>query len=101
MPTRVRATLALMLALVLTPVVLPHMRTPPSDALGLGIALLAECVIGCAFGLVGRIVFSALDMIAYMLGFQLGLMLASVIDPSTRAQTNAIGVAVQMFGLRS
>jgi flagellar biosynthesis protein FliR len=99
LPGRIRAMLALALALALTPTVLPRMATPPSDALGLSMVLLGECVIGCAFGLVGRLIFSALDMVAYMLGFQLGLMLASTIDPSTRAQTNAIGAAMQMFGL--
>jgi flagellar biosynthesis protein FliR len=96
---RVRTTLALVLALALTPAVMPRMETPPSDPLGLAVVLIGELVIGCAFGLVGRLIFSALEMAAFVLGFQLGLSLSSTIDPATRAQTTALGTAAQMFGL--
>lgn len=96
---RVRITLALVLALALTPAVAPRMATPPQDLLGLGVVIIGELVIGCAFGLIGRLVFSTLEMAAHVLGFQLGLSLASVIDPATRAQTTALGTIAQMFGL--
>jgi flagellar biosynthetic protein FliR len=96
---RVRATLAMVLALVLTPAIAPRLATPPSDFIGLAVVIMGELAIGCVFGLVGRLVFSALDMAAHILGFQLGLSLASTIDPSTRAQTTALGTIAQMFGL--
>jgi flagellar biosynthetic protein FliR len=96
---RVRVTLALVLALALTPAVAPRLVTPPSDVLGLAVVIIGEMVIGCAFGLVGRLIFSALEMAGFVLGFQLGLSLASTIDPATRAQTTALGTFAQMFGL--
>lgn len=96
---RVRITLALALALVLTPVVATRLATPPQDFLGLGLVIIGEVVIGCAFGMVGRLIFSALEMAAHVLGFQLGLSLASTIDPATRASTTALGTMAQMFGL--
>jgi flagellar biosynthetic protein FliR len=96
---RVRVTLALALALVLTPVVAPRLATPPSDFVGLALVIMGELAIGCVFGFVGRLVLSALDMAAHILGFQLGLSLAGVIDPSTHAQTTALGTIAQMFGL--
>jgi flagellar biosynthetic protein FliR len=98
-PPRVRALLAMAMALVLTPSVERHLATPPADALGLGMVILGELVIGCSFGFAGRLVFSALDMAAHVLGFQLGLSLAGTIDPSTQAQTTALGTIAQMFGL--
>src|SRR5262245_55565598 len=98
-PTRVRIALALALALVLTPAVMPQMATPPGDFAGLALVIIGEMAIGCALGFAGRLVFSALEWAAEILGFQMGLSLAGTIDPSTRAQTTAIGTTAQMMGL--
>lgn len=96
---RIRAMLALVLALVLTPAVAARMATPPNDLLGFGVVIILELVTGCVFGFTGRLIFSALDLAAQMLSLQLGLTLGSIIDPSTRAQTTALGTIAQMFGL--
>jgi flagellar biosynthetic protein FliR len=96
---RVRVALALMLALALTPAVMPRLATPPTDPIALALVIMGELVIGCVFGFVGRVVVSALETAAEVLSFQLGLSLASTIDPSTRAQTTVIGTLAQMFGL--
>lgn len=98
-PVRVRVLLALALALVITPAVGPRLPTPPSELGALTLVLAGELMIGCALGFVGRLVFSALEMAAHVLGFQMGLSLASTIDPATRAQTAALGIIAQMFGL--
>ena len=98
-PVRVRVVLALVLALVITPVVAPHLPAPPSELGALTLVLAGELAIGCALGFVGRLVFSALEMAAHVLGFQMGLSLASTIDPATQAQTAALGIIAQMFGL--
>ncbi|MBI1766175.1 MAG: flagellar biosynthetic protein FliR, partial [Acidobacteria bacterium] len=79
--------------------VAPRLSTPPTDLLGLGIVIVLELAIGCVFGFAGRLVFSALDLAAQMLSLQLGLTLGSIIDPSTRAQSTALGTMAQMFGL--
>jgi flagellar biosynthetic protein FliR len=73
--------------------------TPPSDLLSLSLIILGEIMIGFAMGFVGRLVLSALDMAAHVLGFQMGFSLAGTIDPSTRAQTAALGTIAQMLGL--
>jgi flagellar biosynthetic protein FliR len=96
---RVRATLALALALTLTPVLSQRMAPPPADLFGLALVIVAELAIGCLIGFVGRMIFSALEIAAQTLGFQMGLSLAATIDPATRAQTAALGVIAQMFGL--
>jgi flagellar biosynthetic protein FliR len=97
--TRVRTVLALVMALALTPVVAPRLATPPSDMVGLAVVIMGELMIGFVFGFVGRVIFMSLDVAAQVLGLQMGLSLASTIDPSTRAQTTALGIAAQMFGL--
>ncbi len=96
---RIRAMLALVLALALTPAIAPRMATPPNDLLGFGVVIILELATGCVFGFTGRLIFSALELAAQMLSLQLGLTLGSIIDPSTRAQTTALGTLAQMFGL--
>lgn len=98
-PVRVRVLLATALAFVITPIVAPRLPTPPSEMLSLSLVLCGEILIGCAIGFIGRLVFSALDVAAYVLGFQMGFSLAGTIDPSTRAQTAALGTIAQMLGL--
>lgn len=98
-PAKVRVVLAMALALVITPVVAPRLSTPPSDYLPLALVLGGELLIGCALGFVGRLVFSALEMAAQVISFQMGFSLASTIDPATRAQTAALGTVAQMTGL--
>lgn len=98
-PGRARAVLALALALIVTPVVMPRLTTPPLEFFSFALVIAGEMLIGCAIGLVGRIVFGAFDTAAYVLGLQMGFSLASTIDPATRAQTAALGVIAQMMGL--
>jgi flagellar biosynthetic protein FliR len=98
-PPKVRVMLALLLALVVTPAVAPRLATPPTEPLALALVIAGELLIGSVLGFVGRLVFSALDMAAEVLGFQMGLSLASTIDPATRAQTTALYILAQMFGL--
>ncbi len=96
---QIRVVLALVLALALTPPLVNLLPMPPSSPLALAPLLLIELLIGFAFGFVGRLVFSGLEMAAQVIGFQMGFSLAGTIDPSTRAQTTALGIAAQMLGL--
>lgn len=96
---RVRATLALAVALVVTPVLEPQLATPPVHLIGLAVVMAGEVLIGLALGFVGRMMFTALELAAQILSFQMGFLLASTIDPATRVQTPFFGVIAQMFGL--
>jgi flagellar biosynthesis protein FliR len=96
---RVRGLLAMALALIVMPVIAPRLATPPTELISLTMLLAGELVIGFILGFAGRLVFSALEMAAQALGFQMGLSLASTIDPATQAQTAALGMLAQMFGL--
>jgi flagellar biosynthetic protein FliR len=97
--SKIRALLALAITLIVTPVVMPHIATPPTEVLSLTLLLGGELVIGFILGFAGRLVFSALELAASLLGFQMGLSLASTIDPATQAQTAALGILAQMLGL--
>ncbi|HEX4949629.1 MAG TPA: flagellar biosynthetic protein FliR [Blastocatellia bacterium] len=96
---KIRALLAMVISLLLTPVLMPHIATPPTEIFHLTLLLGGELIIGFILGFAGRLVFSALEIAASMVGFQMGLSLASTIDPATQAQTAALGIMAQMLGL--
>lgn len=98
-PKKARAALALVLALALAPAVAGRVPDPPSEPARLALLLAGELLAGCALGFVGRLVFLSVEMAAHVIGAQMGLALAGTIDPSTKAQTQALGVAGQMLGL--
>jgi flagellar biosynthesis protein FliR len=96
---QIRVLLALALALALTPPLVDRLPMPPEAPIALGVVLIVEMVIGFIFGLVGKLVFSGLEVAAQIIGYQMGFSLASTIDPSTRAQTAVFGIVAQMLGL--
>jgi flagellar biosynthetic protein FliR len=91
--------LALALTLVITPPLIAKLPMPPTAPLALTLVLVIELATGFAFGFVGRLVFSGLEIAAQVIGYQMGFSLAAAIDPSTRAQTAALGIVAQMLGL--
>lgn len=95
----IRITLAVALAFVITPVVMPRLQTPPSDTVPFMLLVISELLIGFVLGFVGRIIFSGLDMAAQVITFQMGFSLAGTIDPSTQSHTTALAIVAQMFGL--
>lgn len=96
---KVRVILAFTLAMVITPAVMPRIETPATDVASLTLVLAGELFIGFTFGLVGRLVFSGLEIAAHFISSQMGFNLAGTIDPSTQAQTAAFGTIAQMLGL--
>ena len=97
--TRIRVILAVALAFIITPVVMPRLQTPPSDMLPFMLLIVSELLIGFILGFVGRLIFSGLEMAAQILTYQMGFSLAGTIDPSTQAHTAALAIIAQMFGL--
>jgi len=98
-PNRVRVTLGLVMALIITPVVAPRLETPPTEMLSLALIIIGELLIGCALGFVGQLVFSSLEMAAHILSSQMGFTLGAIINPMTQAQTSPLGTMAQMCGL--
>lgn len=96
---KIRIILAFALAIVMSPIVISHIETPPSEVGDLAIVLGGELVIGMIFGFAGKLVFSGFELAAHLLASQMGFALAGTIDPSTRAQTTAFGTMAQMLGL--
>ncbi len=96
---KIRVTLAFMLALTLTPVLMNRLAPPPAEIGPFTLVLLGEILIGMVLGYVGRVVFSAFELAAHVVSSQMGFSLAGTIDPSTQAQTAAFGMIAQMMAL--
>ncbi|HMZ78484.1 MAG TPA: flagellar biosynthetic protein FliR [Acidobacteriota bacterium] len=96
---QIRVVFALILACVVAPVVLPKLPPPPTELLQLAPILIMELVLGCALGFVGTLVLGAFEIAAHVLTSQMGFTLATTIDPTSRAQTTALGSFAQMLGL--
>ncbi len=98
-PRQIRIVLAMCLALIISLLVEKKIPTPPQDYLALAVIIIGEVVIGCLIGFIGQLVLSALDTTAQILSTQLGFSLASIINPTNRTQSSAIGILAQMFAI--
>jgi flagellar biosynthetic protein FliR len=97
-PVAHRAGLALLLALVLTPVV-GRARVAGDDMVGLVIAIGGELLIGVAIGTVAALVLSAVHTASELIGFQMGLGMGSVFDPSLGQNSTVFTRLQEMLAL--
>lgn len=96
---KVRVVLAFLLAIALTPAVMPRIPTPPDSFWALLPVMFGELAIGMVLGFVGKLVFSGFELAAHLLSSQMGFSLAGIIDPSTQAHTTTFGTIAQMFAM--
>ncbi len=98
---RVRAGLALFVAVALTPVLaragLPERSV--AQPLGVLLGLAAEVSVGLAIGLAAQFLFSGVQMAGQLAGVQMGLGLASLIDPQTQERVTALAQWQQLAAL--
>lgn len=69
------------------------------SALALGLAVMKESLVGITIGFVAKLLFYALQMVAYLLDFQMGFGMAGVYDPSLGTQTSPLGSLVNWVAL--
>ncbi len=90
-PRTVKATLAITLALFLVPVV-SKAPFPVVDSIWLLAGLAAkEMLVGFIIGLFFALLFLAVKMGGSIIGYQIGLIIASVLDPEANSQVSLVG----------
>ena len=97
-PVQHRAGLAVLIAMVLTPVV----ATAPvggGDGLGLILAIGGEILIGLAVGTVATLVVAAVQVGGELIGFQMGLGVGAVYDPALGGQATVFTRFQEMLAL--
>jgi len=90
-PTRIKLGLAVIIAVLLTPVVTftlpPNWLEPGNLVLVLG----AELLVGLVLGLAMRLIMTAVELAGSVMGFQVGFAMAGVLDPVTQVETPVFG----------
>jgi len=97
--SRLRLTVALMLAAVLVPL---HRNAYHIDTSALGptiVLLVGEVLIGAVLGLTARLTISALDVAGSVIAQQLGLGFVTAIDPTQGEQGAILGNFLTMLGI--
>ena len=91
-PYRIRAAVAVMVALILFPVVLKQYTIQaPATILMFAFIVAKELFIGWLIGLVGYIVLTAVNTAGKIMDMQVGFAVVNMMDPSTQQQTGLIG----------
>ena len=98
MPMPHKAALAVLLAMVLTPVVTTA-RVAGDDGLGLVLAIGGEILVGIAIGGIASFVVSAVQVGGELIGFQMGLSIGAVYDPSMGGQATVYTRFQEMLAL--
>lgn len=88
-PRRIKALTAVVLAVLVFPAV-PGVAYVPTSLLGLAVGVGSEMLIGLTMGLLLSLMFVGVQLGSQMVGFQMGLGLANVIDPRTQSNTNVL-----------
>jgi flagellar biosynthesis protein FliR len=90
-PVRIKAALSILITLIIFPIVLPKIPKPANyHTLILMYRMAGEVMIGVIIGFVARLIFAGVQLAGDMIGFQMGLSIANVIDPITSEQVSTI-----------
>lgn len=101
-PTRVKVMLALALTLVLYPTVEPEMaRAIPLEVWSLVPAIATEVVIGMALGIFAAIPLMTVQLAGLLMGQQMGLAIASVLNPNADIPGDNLGQMLFLMTLVS
>ncbi len=99
LPNLLKAGLALTVSLVLWPVVSLDASLFPTDPYGFVFFLIAELMIGFLLGLSIQLIFGGLQLAGELAGVQMGLSMASIMDPQSGSNATVIAQFHYLFGL--
>jgi flagellar biosynthesis protein FliR len=90
-PTRIKIGMAVIIAVLLTPVV--KFTLPPNwlEPGNLVVVLAAEMLVGLVLGLAMRLIMAAVELAGSVMGFQVGFAMAGVVDPVSQVETPVFG----------
>jgi flagellar biosynthetic protein FliR len=90
-PVQIKAALSILITLIIFPLVLQSIPQPANyQVLILMYRMAGEVMIGVIIGFAARLVFAGIQMAGDMIGFQMGLSVANIIDPMTSQQVSII-----------
>ncbi len=98
-PVRVRLQAALGFSLVLLPLLIPALPAMPASPAKLAGMIGAELTTGIFFGLILRLLLSALEVAGMFASMQIGLSNAMILNPAMASQGSVPGALLGMLGI--
>ena len=89
-PVIFKAGLSLSISIILFPILNLDNNPFHLDVISFGIGVSGEIVLGLIIGLSVRLVFAGIQLAGQIIGFQMGLAIANILDPMTSAQNSII-----------
>jgi len=86
-PVPVRVGLGVLLGVILAPLVTAPLVTEP---VGILVTVTSEVVTGIALGMGVRVLIAAAELAGHMVGFQMGLSYAALVDPQSGVRNNML-----------
>lgn len=83
----VKAAAILAMTLVLFPIVRANIPQMPTDTISLAILVIREILVGFSLSLLSQAIFSAVEFCGQLVSMQMGLSMASMLDPDAGQQT--------------
>lgn len=96
MPVQVRVVLALVLALIIQPFT-PTLTVYPDRPSEYLLLIAGELLIGLVLGMIGQMLFAAVEFAGTVVGFQMGLSMAYIFDPQSQEQVSLVGQFKRIF----
>ncbi|MCU0578150.1 MAG: flagellar biosynthetic protein FliR [Desulfobacterota bacterium] len=98
-PVLVKVGLALVISLILLPLVAVEVQGRLFEPAGFVFYLIAELMIGLCLGLAVKLIFAGIQLAGEFLGYQMGLAMASLIDPQSGLNTTVVAEFNYLAGL--
>jgi len=98
-PERVKAGLAICVALLLAPLLAPLTPAQDLSLLELTLILANEVLLGLLIGLTARLIFTAVELGGTVIGYQMGFAAANVFDPQTQQQLSLVTQFQNLFAM--
>lgn len=90
-PAAAKAGFALLFALALTPLALPHAAPLPGHPWQLVGQMATDLIFGLALGYLARLLFAAVEMAGYLIDTQMGFGFINLLDPFSEQQSSVLG----------
>lgn len=98
-PMRIKTGLAVLIAIVLFPIMGPAVGEISLNPVSFGLLIVSELLLGLLIGLVARLIFTAVEFGATVIGYQMGFAAANVFDPQNQRQVALISQFQNVFSI--
>lgn len=98
-PAQIKVGLSVMIALILFPVMAPSIPVVEFGSVTFLLFMVSEVLLGSLLGLISRMIFTAIEFGATVIGYQMGFAAANVFDPQSERQLSLISQFQNVFAI--